>query len=195
MKVSIYENENFVREEEGELQITDYGVSGICIFLLSRYASIGLSQGKKMTLKINFLPFLKEDAYTWMGRISKNRKISSVLDGFLNYKLGNALLKSCYISPEKTWKNLNQEQQEKLITHLTDFTTCIRSTLGYEHGQVCVGGIPLKEVDEFFESKLVSNLYFTGELLDLDGDCGGYNLGIAWMCGMTVGQKISGKNK
>ena len=193
VKVSIYEDGKFLREEEGELQITDYGVSGICVFLLSRYASIGLSKEKKMTLEINFIPFLKEDAYTWMESISGNRSISSVLDGFLNYKLGNALLKLCHINPEKTWKNLEKEKQLDLIEHLTCFKAKIQGTLGYENAQVCVGGIPLSEVTDSFESKFVPNLYFTGELLDLDGDCGGYNLGIAWISGMTVGQKIAEK--
>ncbi len=191
VKVSIYEDGKFLREEEGELQITDYGLSGICIFLLSRYASIGLANQKKMTLEINFIPFLQEEAHTWMTNISKNKKISSVLDGFLNYKLGNALLKSCHIIPEKTWENLEKEKQENLLEHLTHFKANIISALGYENGQICLGGIPLKEVTESFESKLIPNLYFTGELLDLDGDCGGYNLGIAWISGMTVGKEIA----
>ena len=146
-----------------------------------------------MTLKINFIPFLKEDASTWMGQMSKRRHISSVLDGFLNYKLGNALLKSCHIQPTEAWEDLEKEKQEELIKLLTCFQANIQGTLGYENGQVCVGGIPLNEVTDFFESKLVSNLYFTGELLDLDGDCGGYNLGIAWMSGMTVGRQIARK--
>ena len=144
-----------------------------------------------MTLEINFIPFLQEEAHTWMTNISKNKKISSVLDGFLNYKLGNALLKSCHIIPEKTWENLEKEKQENLLEHLTHFKANIISALGYENGQICLGGIPLKEVTESFESKLIPNLYFTGELLDLDGDCGGYNLGIAWISGMTVGKEIA----
>ena len=191
VKVSIYEEDNFLKEEEGELQITDYGVSGICIFMLSRYASIGLSKGKKMTLEINFLPFLKENAYEWIAKLAQNRNMSSVLDGVLNYKLGNALLKLCHISPEETWENLTKEKQEDLLKHLQCFKGNIRSTLGYENSQVCVGGIPLDEIQDFFESRLVPHLYFTGELLDLDGDCGGYNLGIAWISGMTVGKAIA----
>ncbi len=193
VKVSIFEDQQFLKEEEGEIQITSYGVSGICIFNLSRYASIGLEKKKKMTLKINFLPFLKENAYSWFCEYSEKqqgKKMGQILDGILNYKLGNEILNISHISKEMKWQDLREEEKKKLVQNLTELSCIIKGTKDFSSAQVACGGVSIKEVDEHFESKIVPNLYFVGELLDIDGDCGGYNLGFAWLSGMIVGKSI-----
>ena len=92
---------------------------------------------------------------------------------------------------DENWKNLQKEKQLSLLEHLIRWRFPIKETLGFLEGQVCTGGVSLQEVTESFESKLVPHLYFAGEILDVDGDCGGYNLSFAWISGMTVGKDIS----
>ena len=86
--------------------------------------------------------------------------------------------------------NYSEEEKKKLVQNLTELSCIIKGTKDFSSAQVACGGVSIKEVDEHFESKIVPNLYFVGELLDIDGDCGGYNLGFAWLSGMIVGKSI-----
>ncbi len=187
-KASIYHNQKLIREEEGEIQLSSSSVSGICIFNLSRYANT-----ENVTLKINFVPFVKTDVSQWFEHLAcehPEKTVSEILDGFLNYKLGNEILKCSHIPSHFNYKELSQSQKNSLMEHLSQFPFQVIGTKDYSDGQVCTGGISLKEVDSNFQSKRVPNLYFTGEILDIDGDCGGYNLGFAWMSGIAVGKAI-----
>ena len=189
--VKLYENDKFVKEEEGQLQLTDYGLSGICIFNLSQYVAKGLSKNKKEDIIINFMPWLKEDKMTWFEnqiKLLKNKKISELLEGFLNYKLVNVLLEIAKIKPNILCKSLNNKEKENLINTLTKLKINITNTKTFNEAQVCSGGVPLNEINtETMESLKIKDLYFAGEILDVNGDCGGYNLTFAWTTGMIAG--------
>ncbi len=197
--VTLYENGNIIKTEEGEIQLTDYGISGICTFNLSRYAAIGLKQQKKEYITINFLPFLnsKKECIDWLEKQNKqvkNRTIGELLEATLNYKLVDVLLKIAQIPYTQIWTNCTKKEQMKLIDLLYSFHFDIQKTNTFEKAQVCSGGIPLIEINpNTMESNIVKNLYFTGEILDVDGDCGGYNLSFAWITGMLAGKDIRSK--
>ena len=117
------------------------------------------------------------------------RNIMSLCEAFINYKLLSAILKFLKISEDSTWDELNNKEKEKLAQALTDFQIEIVGTKDYNSAQVCSGGIDLAEINlNTLESKKVPNLYFCGEILDLDGDCGGYNITIAILSGILAGE-------
>lgn len=193
----IYENKT-LKEETGEIQLTDYGISGICTFNISGLASKLLYEGKIPQVKINFCPFIeKENFENWLEKrniVMNSPTIEELLEGFLNYKLIIALLKKCHISKTEEWDHLTSLKKQELISSLTELTFEITDTNSFDKAQVCSGGIPLTEVNlDTLESKKVEGLYLVGELLDVDGDCGGYNLGFAWISGMIAGKGASKK--
>ena len=198
VQVTLIENGKEIKKEIGEIQLTDYGVSGICIFNLSSKVSRGLNQKKKEDIIINFLyPFNitnEKEFINFMNERNitvKNRTISDLLDGILNYKLINLILKLSKIKREETWKNISDRQKNILSNYLTKFTVNITDTNSFETSQTTTGGIPLSEINiNTMESLKCKNLYITGELLDVDGDCGGYNLAFAWLTGMLAGTGV-----
>ena len=196
VSVSLLENNQVISTQIGEIQLTDYGVSGICIFCLSGQVSIGLSKNKKEQIQINFLhPFnikTKEEFVTWMNNrnnIVKNRTISDLLDGLLNYKLINLILKLSKIDRNSYWHNLSDKEKYLLGNNLTNFILDIIGTNSFEQAQTVTGGIPLTEINlNTMESIYNKGIFITGELLDIDGDCGGYNLTNAWITGYLAGK-------
>jgi len=185
-----------VKQETGEIMLTDYGVSGICIFNLSGIAAKALDSNKKVDVKINFLSNLEIDdintAVKWFDEYTNrvlNRTISELLDGILNYKLVNAILKRVNIKKDVYWNNLKEEEKELLVNNLINLDLKIKGANSFDKAQVCSGGIPLEEINlNKMESKKVENLFVCGELLDVFGDCGGYNLTWAWVSGMLAGK-------
>ena len=198
VQVTLIENGKEIKNEIGEIQLTDYGVSGICIFNLSSKVSRGLKQKKKEDIIINFLyPFNitnEKEFINFMNERNitvKNRTISDLLDGILNYKLINLILKLSKIKREETWKDISDSQKNILSNYLTKFAVNITDTNSFEASQTTTGGIPLSEINiNTMESLKCKNLYITGELLDVDGDCGGYNLAFAWLTGMLAGTGV-----
>ena len=194
VKVSLFEDDKLIKEEIGELQFTDYGLSGICILNLSRYVGLGLQDNKKEVIKINFLPWLEEDVLSFLTKQSNKLpyyNLSNILDGMLNYNIGNEILKKCNIKANAKLEELDKKTTNHLVEYLTSYPIEINGTKTLLDAQVCRGGIPLSEINpNTMESKLVKGLYFTGEVLDVDGDCGGYNLGFAWMSGLIAGKSV-----
>ena len=178
--------------EVGELQLTDYGVSGICIFNLSYYVAKKLEQHEKVSLKIDFLKDidLTENYINDRQKLLKNRNISQLFDGLLNYKLVNVILKKCNIDNKSNWDDLTKEQKNNLINNLKSFELEIIE-LVKDRAQICSGGVSLDELDlSSMQSLKEPNLYFTGELIDVNGNCGGYNLTWAFLSGMIAGRSI-----
>jgi len=196
-KLSLYENNECIKEEIGELQLTDYGISGICAMQLSSHISKGLDSKNIEEVRINFLPWLETDVLSFLNErnvLLKNRTISQLLDGLLNYKLVNTLLKKSNIKLDDLWDDLNNNQKEDLCENLINYKMFIDDTKDFENAQICVGGLSLEEINGNFETKKIKDLYVVGELLDVNGDCGGYNLMFAWLSGIVAGKKISGDN-
>ena len=196
--VKLYENGKKIGEEIGEIQLTNYGISGICVFNLSGRVSRGLNDNKKETVKINFLNSLNinspKDFIEWMNKrnlLVKDRSIFELLEGVLNYKLVNVLLKKSKINNNMKWEELSLSSKNDLAENITCFNLDIIGTNSFDKAQVCSGGIPLNEIDvNNMQSLKVKGLYITGELLDVDGDCGGYNLEWAWITGMVAGSRV-----
>lgn len=200
--VSLYQDGKFIKKEVGEIQLTDYGVSGICIFNLSRDISKGIHENKKCQLLLNFLPFLdgknKEEIDSWFslrGQVLGDSSLIEFLEGVLPYKLLLVILKRCGLSFKGTWNQLTDDEKNILINMILKFSLSAMGTKDFNFSQVCSGGVPLSEVSSVLESKKVDHLYFVGELLDVDGDCGGYNLGFSFMSGMIVGEVLRGEVK
>lgn len=196
-KITLYVG-NKKGTEEGEIQLTDYGISGICVFNLSRYASSSLFQNKKVYVTINFAPWFKgdvDDFIIFMNNRNmnmKNRKIYELLEGFLNYKLVDVILKINKINKESKWDDLLESEKNNIAKSVLEFYLTITGTNSFDKAQVCSGGISLDEINpKTMESTIVKGLYMIGELLDVDGDCGGYNLGFAWMSGIIAGENMN----
>ncbi|MBQ9318867.1 MAG: aminoacetone oxidase family FAD-binding enzyme [Bacilli bacterium] len=190
--VSLYSDNEFIDKQEGEVQLTNYGISGICIMNLSGRVARMLDDGKKVSLKINFIPFIS-NGYDYLeerSKLLKEKTIIEMLESIINYKLLYAILKKCHINDKCTWKDLNKEDKNLLVENIFNFKLDIVKTKDFECAQVVTGGLSLQEVTDKLESKIVSGLFIVGELLDVDGDCGGYNLGFAWLSGLVVGDNI-----
>lgn len=191
VKISLYSNEKFIKEEEGEIQLTDYGISGICTFNLSRFVSRNLYENKNNYVIINFLPFLEQNKMSFFeerNELIKGRTLFEFLEGLLNNKLVKVLLNIININSDRKWQDLRYEEKEKLVEIITNFKLEITGTNSFEQAQVCSGGVPLSEIKiKTMESIYQEDLYIVGELLDVDGDCGGYNLSFAWISGMLAG--------
>ena len=153
----------------------------------------GLDKNKKEHIKINFLPFIESDVFEWFTNQTNltNKSIESILNGILNEKLVNVILRKSGIDGNKRFNELNEFEKNKVVKNCTSFGVNVLSTNSFDKAQVCSGGIPLDEIDlNTMESKIVKNLYIIGELLDITGDCGGYNLGIAWRTGFLAGSSV-----
>lgn len=193
VKVSLLIDNNFVKSETGEIQLTDYGVSGICVFNLSGKAAKALNQNKDVAISINFIPF-EDNPKEFLKTINKNtyhKTISELLEGFMHYKLVDIILKKAQIKRDLLLNTLTIAELNNLIKTLTDFQIKIIATHSLDHAEVCSGGVPLNEInDQTLESLKIKNLYFVGELIDIDGDCGGYNLSWAWISGIIAGKNV-----
>ena len=178
------------KSEIGEVQFTDYGLSGICIFNLSNIASrLG-----NCSVSINFLYNFVSDydsfckLFDSVNKSVLNRSIGELLEGYLNYNIVNVILKKCGVDFSCSWDGLGNKKKV-LFENLVSFNVNIVGTRGFDVAQVSLGGISLDDIDvNSFESKIVPGLYFTGEVMDVTGDCGGYNLGFAFLSGMIAGE-------
>ena len=193
VKASLLIDHKYIKSETGEIQLTNYGLSGICIFNLSGEAAKALNQNKNVIISINFIPFASNPKI-FLQTLNKNsyhKTISELLEGILHYKLVDIILKKAHLKRDLLLNTLTDNELNNLIKTLTDFQIKILDTHTLEHAQVCSGGIPLTEINsKTLESLKVKNLYFTGEIIDIDGDCGGYNLGWAWMSGIIAGKNV-----
>ena len=179
-KVTLYEDGVKVREELGQVQFTDYGLSGICIFNLSYYAVKGLNDNKSEVITIDLMPFMDKVSF-------KNKKVYDLLLGFLPNKMIDYILKTLDISKDIYYEDLSSNKKKELTKLLKEMKFNITSYKEFDFSQVCSGGVSLKEINPLtMESKLVKNLYIIGELLDVNGDCGGYNLTFAFLTGILT---------
>lgn len=199
-RVSLYLEGQLAAKDCGEVQLTDYGISGIPVFQVSRFASRGLYEGKKVEVLLDFLAFLKpEEERKWFEKRLQSLEKQSAnifLAGFLQKKLATVLLKSAGIIGESRLCDLTEAQKNKLFLVLTAFRLTVLQTNSFEQAQICTGGVDVGEIDAAtMESKLAAGLYLTGELLDVDGICGGYNLQWAFSSGAVAGKAAAASLK
>lgn len=175
--------------ESGELQWTDYGISGIAVFQLSGFAARELDSGRRVTVMLDLLPFdSEENLYMWAEKHCKGLKYEDVFAGRLPAKAITPLLCGAGYTANKNVRGKEEQSLRKVIYDLKHFVLGITGVKGFENAQVCSGGVNTSEVNaQTLESRIVPGLYIVGELLDVDGICGGYNLQWAWSSGWTAG--------
>lgn len=179
--LTVIVNGKSVASFRGDVLFTDFGISGNAVF----YASAYLQNEKASQVSISFLPEKsKQEIEEFIFNKFKNLPYVSVEDcliGVLNKQIGKAIIKDC----ETVGKNL--ETAKKIASKIKDFRLDVKGTLGFDNAQVTKGGIRFSEVDETtLQSEIVKGLYIVGEALDVDGDCGGYNLQWAYSSAKTA---------
>ncbi len=197
-KVTAMADGKTLSEETGEVIFTDYGISGIPVLQVSRFIAKALADGRKTCLKLDFLkeipqvdilPLLKK-------RIKHNPKLTyeEMLVGLLNHKLNYILIKEAGSDPTTPVNRVTDQELESFVHQIKGFELSINATNSFENAQVCAGGVSTAQIDPIsMESLLHKGLYFTGELIDVDGTCGGYNLQWAWSSGYLAGTAASMK--
>lgn len=188
-----------VKEDFGEILFTDYGISGPPILQISALASQATSSGKKTEVVVDLMPnYTKDELIDFLEchfALLSHRPILNAFIGVINKKIIPILLKECGITDlhmpcyELSWK-----EKSKLIQTLKSWRfTCI-GTNDFNQAQVTIGGVTASEINpDTLESKIVPNLYFAGELIDVHGDCGGFNLQWAWSSGYVAAKSIANK--
>lgn len=181
-------------QNTGELQLADYGISGIPVFQISSLMSRALDKGQRVEVIIDFLPAFSDDELNGYIKdrsitTTDNRSLNEMLNGLLNNKLLLELIHKSGVSPDKKGRLLTDDDCKSLTRSIKHTAVSVKKPRGLEFAQVCAGGIYTKEIDvRTLESKIHPGLYFCGELLDVDGICGGYNLQWAWTSGYIAGE-------
>jgi len=184
-------NNKSIASETGELQITKNGISGIPVFNLSFLASKYIYEGKSVNAVLDFLPdYSYEEVKELINeriKLYDNRCIEELLTGVFHKNLGSLFLKQSGLKLSDKCNKLRENDADKIASVIKQFTLLIKSCGNFDNSQVCCGGIDTKEVDFNLESKNVPGVYFAGEILDVNGDCGGYNLTWAFCSGILAG--------
>lgn len=195
-RVTIYADGKKLAEDLGEIQYTEYGISGIPVFQVSRYAVKAKDRKKEVLAVVDMLPEFSEEELREdiRKRLEKegNKDIVSFFAGLLNKKLVQGVVKSVGADMNMTAGQAGEKKLCRLVQEMKEYSFDITGSRSYEYAQVCQGGVKLSEVNpETMESRLCRGLYFAGELLDVDGKCGGYNLQWAWSSGYLAGKSAA----
>lgn len=184
---AIYHGDKMHSQSTGELQFTEYGLSGPVIFEISRDVC---QQPGKWICKLDFLPDL--DAGELEAELRRRRQTTlptdELLTGILHNRLGRVLTSAAGIRGQRTVGSLTDEEITDVCRVVKELEVVLTEPLGMDSAQVTAGGIVTSEFDpNTMESRLVPGLFACGEVLDIDGDCGGYNLQWAWSSGRAAG--------
>lgn len=194
--IHLFSGKEEITSERGELQLTDYGISGIPVFQLSRYVSKGILENKKLSVSIDLLP---EISFAQWEKIIEDKwhtldhgiSAECFLLGFLNKKLNYMFLKQAGIKADTPLQKIPFTKMKQVCYHMKRWQFPLEDTKPFENAQVCAGGVSLDEITLHMESKIHPGLFFAGEMLDVDGRCGGYNLQWAWTSGYLAGKYAS----
>ena len=187
-RVRIFQEAFLWAESTGELQFTEYGLSGPVIFEISRDVCQGSGD---WTARLDFLPDWTGDRL--LEALRKRRAtplpVDELLTGILHNRLGRVLTKAAGLRGGAPISDLTEEELGAAVQAVKDFSVSLTEPLGMDAAQVTAGGVRTAEFDpDTMESRLVPGLFACGEVLDIDGDCGGYNLQWAWSSGRLAGE-------
>lgn len=196
--VSLYVNGNKEQEIFGDVLFTKYGVSGFAILDISQFASYQLSLYQDVKITLNFFPKINRndlaDQIQSLFKTVPHQKVVDILTGMVSNKIAPVLLNLCKIDEQTKANEINAKQIKALAYQLNAWQLKITDTQGFAHAEASGGGVRTSEVDnKSYESKLVKNLYFAGEVLDIVGNRGGFNLQFAWASGYLAGKSLAGK--
>ena len=193
--VSLYSGNEFLGSDEGEIQFTKDCISGIPVFQVSRQASVYLDQSRSVTASVDLCPEISEEDLKLLltDRIRRHpgRKIYEIFNGVINEKLLKFVYLKAGISGRDKVLDIPEEKKNTFIETLKNLRFEIIGTEKSEKAQTMRGGIELINLNEDCELKRAPGLYVTGELLDIDGKCGGYNLWLAWATGIAAGRSVA----
>lgn len=182
-------------QERGELQLTDYGISGIPVFQISRVMNYILRKEKDVEVRIDFLPDITEEALAAFAaermHLRKGCTVEAFFTGILNKKLMLLFIRLAGLKATEDASAADPEKMRMVYRLCKCFTVHVSGSNSYDNAQVCAGGVPLNEVTAHLESRKAPGVYFAGEILDVDGKCGGYNLQWAWCSGHIAGMAAS----
>ena len=197
--VSLMVDKKVIKTVKSDILFTKYGLSGNSILDLSRKAALAIYDKKDVYIHIDILPEYSTkkifELLTKRKYLLKNKDISFLLKSIINNKLIKYIYKQANIKSENI--NTLSKQDISNISHcIKNINISVYDTNGFENAEVVAGGVDLNQVDEkTMQSKLVKNLYFCGELLDVDGNCGGYNFHWAWSSAYTLSNNFKNLKK
>lgn len=181
-----------VASDTGELQITNYGISGIPVFQISRFMAKALNKNQRAEVEIDYFPQMEDADFKNFLNDRRNmhpgRTMEEFLIGIFPLKLIDMLLTKAHISRSRKAFELTEKEMDSLVRIIKHEQVRITDTNSFDQAQVCAGGVRTSEIwPNTMESRITEELYLTGELLDIDGCCGGYNLQWAWSTGCLAG--------
>ena len=179
-----------VAEDTGEIQFTDYGISGIPVFQVSRFAVRAMEEGQRVEALVDVAADIKEDDLLSMLKCAvntrKHQSVSESLSGLFNKKLVMMICKDIGIEGNSSASDIDDDICQKLVRHMKSLRYHITGYKGNDYAQVCQGGVDVSELNYNLESVDNHGIFFAGELVDIDGRCGGYNLQWAWSSGAVA---------
>lgn len=184
-----------VAQEMGELLFADYGVSGVCVFQLSRYAAKAIDEKRRVRLLMHLLPEIPaDDIPAWLDAriaVMPDSDLATLMTGVFPRLLAQAILRQANCPSDSIAVRMSVGARSALSSAISAFPLHVTGTQGFKNAQVTRGGILLDEVDpRTMGSRLYDGLYLCGEVLDVDGPCGGYNLHFAFASGLTAAKAI-----
>ena len=196
-EVELLNNNKSLEKDNGDILFTNYGISGPPILQISRKAVELLNKGQKPVLKVSIITSKNEgELYGYLIKrfnMMPNRQIDISLVGLINKRMINVILKESGINDIKcSVSEISRKDIRNIAKLLTDWRFSIIGNKSWIDAQVTAGGINTKEINQStLESKKVQGLYFAGEIIDIDGQCGGFNLQWAWSSGYVAGKNAA----
>ena len=189
-QVSLIKNHQIIKSERGEVQFAENALSGICVFNLSREANKGGCE-----ISLNLLPDMNDDRlYREITRRLQrdlSAPVSELFIGMFHKNLGLAVLKASGVRPSALCRDISENELKSVCRHISNWRFACEENKDFKKAQVTAGGVKLGEIDpRTFMFKRHKGLYILGEALDIDGDCGGYNLQFAFASGMCAGDSL-----
>ena len=186
-------------EETGEIQLTEFGISGIPVFQLSGSANQLLAQGERLRAELDFFPQYEADAYEELCRLRLKlvgrESVETFFTGMLHKKIMGVCIRLAGLSMEQEAAKAGEDRLRQVFSLCRRLPFTITGSHSFDSAQVCRGGVSMEEVDCQLQSLRSPGLYLAGELLHVDGRCGGYNLQWAWASGHIAGEAACAGNK
>lgn len=193
--VELFVENQKVQSARGDLLFTAYGLSGSAILEISRKVSLASVRGEKTHVVLDLMPTLSKEALQSLLQkrvaTAQGKSLSLWLEGMIPRKLALLIIHHEKLLHVKEASELSAKELKKLVFALKALRLSVTKTKGFESAEVCAGGVELRDIEtKSLQSRRVENLYFCGEVLDVDGNCGGFNLHFAWASGFCVGQSL-----
>ncbi|MCR4901707.1 MAG: aminoacetone oxidase family FAD-binding enzyme [Butyrivibrio sp.] len=188
-------NEVFA-SEYGEVQITSKGISGIPVMQASGKVACHLAAGRPVEAVIDLLPDINDEDFEKliedMCGLDKNRSVRDFVNGLSNSNINEMILKKMKLSPDMKMKNISDSMARCILENFKHLKITITKAGDYQSAQVTAGGVSLGDLDDNMQSKKAPGVYVIGELCDVNGRCGGYNLQWAWSSAYTAATHAAG---